>query len=103
MGLYDILRCHYPLPVPGANAREYQTKSTWDPCMRRYEITPEGVLRLSRTIPPKELGSWRDCVEFTGWLEFYDDALTFIAFFRDGVMRAVLDITPSLTPGENHG
>ena len=45
MGMYDELRCHYPLPVEGANARDYQTKDT--PCqyLNHYEITTDGVLR----------------------------------------------------------
>lgn len=45
MGMYDELRCNYPLPVPGANERDYQTKDTPSQSLNKYEITADGVLR----------------------------------------------------------
>ena len=57
MGMYDELRCHYPLPVEGANARDYQTKDT--PCqyLNHYEITTDGVLR-HKVIGPLTRETW---------------------------------------------
>lgn len=44
MGVFDYLRCHYPLPVEGANALEYQTKDTDAQYMENYEIRADGTL-----------------------------------------------------------
>lgn len=44
MGMFDYLRCHYPLPVQGANALEYQTKDTGAQYMDQYEIRADGTL-----------------------------------------------------------
>jgi hypothetical protein len=48
MGMYDVVRCRYPLPVSGANARVYQTKSFNCPAMDTYEIRDDGTLWLGR-------------------------------------------------------
>lgn len=44
MGLYDTLRCHYPLPVAGANDLEFQSKSTPAQLCDEYEIRADGSL-----------------------------------------------------------
>lgn len=44
MGMFDYLRCHYPLPVDGANALEFQTKDTDAQYMDKYEIREDGTL-----------------------------------------------------------
>lgn len=44
MGLFDCLKCKYPLPLPGANDREYQTKDTPSQFMDQYEIREDGTL-----------------------------------------------------------
>jgi hypothetical protein len=44
MGLFDYLRCSYPLPRPGANDLEYQTKDTNAQYMEHYEIRADGTL-----------------------------------------------------------
>ncbi len=44
MGLYDDVRCKYPLPDPEAQDFEYQTKSTLAPYLENYIITPDGRL-----------------------------------------------------------
>jgi hypothetical protein len=44
MGLFDYLRCDYPLPLEGANALEFQTKDTRQQYMDRYEIRADGTL-----------------------------------------------------------
>lgn len=44
MGLFDTLRCHYPLPVAGANDLEFQSKSTPAQLCDEYEIRADGSL-----------------------------------------------------------
>src|SRR5262249_6374657 len=44
MGLYDNVRCKYPLPDPEAQDLEYQTKSTFAPYLENYIITLDGRL-----------------------------------------------------------
>lgn len=44
MGMFDYLRCEYPLPVDGANALEYRTKDTPAQYLDRYEIREDGTL-----------------------------------------------------------
>lgn len=44
MGFYDTLRCHFPLPVAGANEQEFQTKSTPAQLCDAYEIRTDGTL-----------------------------------------------------------
>jgi hypothetical protein len=48
MGLFDTVRCEYPLPVASHQDLEYQTKSL-DSLMERYTITRDGrLIRHSR-------------------------------------------------------
>ena len=42
MGLFDRVRCRYPLPDPVAQDLEYQSKSTPAQYLHQYEITPDG-------------------------------------------------------------
>lgn len=44
MGMFDDIRCKYPLPVEGANNLDYQTKDTPDQSLDRYEIREDGTL-----------------------------------------------------------
>ena len=44
MGMFDYLRCSYPLPVEGAQALEYQTKDTPAQYLDQYEIRADGTL-----------------------------------------------------------
>lgn len=44
MGMYDTIRCRYPLPVAGTNDIEYQTKDTLAQFMDHYEIREDGTL-----------------------------------------------------------
>ena len=43
MGLFDTIRCDYPLPDPRLQDVEFQTKSL-DCAMQRYTITADGRL-----------------------------------------------------------
>lgn len=44
MGMFDDIRCHYPLPVEGANGLDYQTKDTPMQYLDQYEIREDGTL-----------------------------------------------------------
>lgn len=44
MGVYDNVRCKYPLPDAEAQDLEYQTKSTFAPYLENYVITQDGRL-----------------------------------------------------------
>jgi hypothetical protein len=44
MGMFDELKCDYPLQVKGANDYIYQTKAFPEPFIDRYIITKEGSL-----------------------------------------------------------
>lgn len=45
MGMFDDLRCKYPLPVEGANNVAYQTKDAQaDPYMEQFEIREDGSI-----------------------------------------------------------
>ena len=44
MGLFDDIKCKYPLPVAGANKLDYQTKDTPSQFMDQYEIREDGTL-----------------------------------------------------------
>lgn len=44
MGLFDYVRCQYPLPVAGANAMEFQSKDTPQQYCEWYEIRGDGTL-----------------------------------------------------------
>jgi hypothetical protein len=43
MGMFDELRCRYPLPVDGANELLYQTKSLTN-ALDQYQISEQGEL-----------------------------------------------------------
>lgn len=68
MGMYDDLRCDYPLPAKGANALTYQTKDTPEQYCELYVITKDGYLEheLERATRKFEL------CDFTGEIRFYD-------------------------------
>lgn len=93
MGMYDDLRCHYPLPVAGANAREYQTKDTPSQLLNKYEITAEGVLRHQEWDADEGLKSeWIGHPDFTGEVRFYDlkdcgGWIEFSAYFVNGLLK----------------
>jgi hypothetical protein len=95
MGMYDDLRCHYPLPVKGANERGYQTKDT--PCqyLNKYEITAEGVLRHQEWDADEGLNEkWIGHPDFIGEIRFYDYKegggwIEWSAYFVNGLLEEV--------------
>ena len=42
MGMFDYLKCHYPLPIEGLNDLQFQTKHTNAQFMDNYEIREDG-------------------------------------------------------------
>jgi hypothetical protein len=44
MGMFDHLKCKYPLPDAGDNDLEYQTKDTPAQFLDNYEIRADGSL-----------------------------------------------------------
>jgi hypothetical protein len=99
MGVFDYLRCEYPLPDPKHNLIEWQTKDTPSPFLMDYTITQDGRLLESQTqvIKDKEapLGFFIEKtgelleLPFDGDLHFYtntteDGRLEYRATFRKG-------------------
>jgi hypothetical protein len=83
MGLYDEIRCRYPLPVEGANAFDYQTKDTPAQFCERYEIREDGTLWFEDydTEDHSEAAQWRANnpdkelpEELKGWRSFLRSA-----------------------------
>lgn len=110
MGMYDELRCEYPLPAKDAQDRTYQTKDTPSQFLDTYIIRPDGTLwhelydTEDRSDPNAEglmrlFGSmtrvnqrWEQIADFTGEISFYDFAdggnwLEFSAHFKDGQLQ----------------
>lgn len=44
MGMFDYIRCKYPLPVEGTQDLQYQTKDTDKQFLELYEIREDGSL-----------------------------------------------------------
>ena len=121
MGMFDEVRCHYPLPVAGANALEYQTKFSDFPNLDQYEIREDGTLWVEEydiedRSDPNADGLMRivGCAtrvnkrsvpfDHTGQMEFgtgmRGEWLEFCALFDAGVLKALVVVTqqPSVTP-----
>lgn len=116
MGMFDDLRCHYPLPREGANALAYQTKDTPAQWMDKYEIRVDGTLwheayDIEDRSDPNATGLFRlkgaatkvnrrwEPERLTGEVRFYhyDPAtcrrVEFSAYFVDGQLRELVDIS----------
>lgn len=100
--MFDYLRCHYPLPVDGANARHYQTKDTPSQMVDDYEITTDGVLRSRERGSDGVIGEeWIAQSGVSGEINFYDydddgGCIEFSADFVNGLLmelRLVCDTT----------
>lgn len=44
MGMFDTIKCYYPLPIEGINTTEFQTKDTPSQMCDLYEIRKDGSL-----------------------------------------------------------
>lgn len=113
MGLFDYVKCRYPLPIEGANALEFQTKDTGNPFMENYEIRADGSLwrehydTEDRSDPTAEgLRAFAGCMTrvnrrwepepLTGSLEFHTMTtdrrwLSFDALFKAGKLQTLVD------------
>ena len=49
VGLFDIIKCEYPLPDPEIQDVEFQTKTFNGGCMDQYTITKKGKLIFHKT------------------------------------------------------
>lgn len=60
MGMFDDIKCKYPLPLAGANALAYQTKDTPMQYLDQYEIREDGTLWHEEydTEDHSEAGKW---------------------------------------------
>lgn len=96
MGVFDYLRCEYPLPGPGNDGREWQTKDTPAMYLEEYTITVDGRLVHTRASHGDEPEGF--CSNFTGEVRFYDawdrtappersGRIEYSAYFRDGRIR----------------
>lgn len=89
MGMFDQLRCRYPLPVTEAQNLLFQTKDTPAQWLDYYEIREDGTLwredydlEDTRTEQAKAAGDFRGCMakvnkrwepmpDFVGEIRFY--------------------------------
>lgn len=60
MGMFDYLRCKYPLPIDGTQHLLYQTKSTPAQFLDHYEIREDGSLWHQEydTVDKSRRGEW---------------------------------------------
>ncbi len=75
MGMFDHLKCDYPLPVEGANARIYQTKDTPAQLLDNYEIREDGSLwhqSIDYNDDAPAESTFSPVENFTGEIRFYD-------------------------------
>ena len=101
MGMFDYVKCHYPLPVKGATELLYQTKDTPSQWLDMYEIRADGTLwheeyDLEDRSDPNAEGlmalrgmftrvnkRWEP-VKWTGEIMFYAEKLEFSTYFVAG-------------------
>lgn len=128
MGMFDYLRCSYPLPRDGANDLVYETKDTDAQYMERYEIRADGTLwreaydiedRSDKTKEGLEalIGAmtrvnhrWvRDMM--TGEIVFYaykgndysdENCVSFSAYFVRGELKHLVDLMAQKADQSNH-
>lgn len=97
MGMFDYLKCRYPLPVEGANDLDFQTKSLYKR-LDDFEIREDGTLWKK----PDNETEWYK-FNFTGEIRFhaiwneefineeakYSGWIDFSAYFIDGAIQSV--------------
>lgn len=103
MGMFDTVYCDYPLPDPGVQENEFQTKSL-ESLMERYTITRAGRLvqhvelresREDKSVPwgftMEVVDAWDEDTGFHGEIEFYDyvegTSYTYRARFSEGQLQ----------------
>ena len=115
MGLFDYIRCSYPLPGGHADSGEFQTKDTPSQFMDHYEIREDGSLwhedydTEDRSDPRAEgvmslagmmtrvRKRWEKDESFTGEIRFYrgsceEDWREFSAYYIKGTLQSLITI-----------
>lgn len=115
MGVFDYIRCKYPLPAKDMQDYPFQTKDTPDPMyLEQYEIredgslwfedydvedrsdpNAEGLMRL-RGMATRVNKRWKKMDQFTGEIVFYggDPWYEFSAYFVNGELQSLIQLSP---------
>jgi len=98
MGMFDYVRCRYPLPAPEVQEKIFQTKDTPEPGMVTWVIGADGSLALESE-PAKDIPVWGlirgPLIIYTGHGGFWYD----VRFeFADGRVTAVKVTKSALEP-----
>jgi hypothetical protein len=83
MGLFDDIRVDYP--IPGVEPFDGQTKDL-DCCMGHYKIAAGGQLYEQHGV------AWKKS-HYTGQVNAYGDNADVLFWFRNGVVKDVVDLT----------
>jgi hypothetical protein len=116
MGMFDEIRCKYPLPDKRAQDLEFQTQDTEQQFMDDFEIREDGTLwhqdyTTEDRSDPNEKGIFRmfGCmtrvptvwsqVKHTGEIRFYaagegEKWFEFSSYFIDGKLKELVQISP---------
>lgn len=107
MGMFDYLRCEYPLPAPDAQHLEFQTKDTDSQFLDEYAIRADGTLWVQEydtedRSDPKAKGlmkligcatrvnkRWVHVPDVTGEICFGNGEVCFSAYFRKGALQQI--------------
>ena len=94
MGLFDRIRCNYPMPLDGANALTYQTKDTPAQLLDNYEIRGDGTLWHQSVDYDDGANSPFEPVRFTGDIRFYGRLVPsgwveWLAIFAEGRLTSL--------------
>lgn len=83
MGMFDTIRCDYPLPLPEYQNETFQTKSL-DNCLGNYIITDDGRLL-------ENVSRWGEDPVIEEVLDFHGDIIfyTFVNDWRNPVRSDV--------------
>lgn len=127
MGMFDYLRCEYPLPAPDAQHLEFQTKDTDNQYLDEYVIRADGTLWVQEydtedCSDPKAEGlmkligcatrvreHWVNVPDVTGEIRFYsgcgpDMWVEFSAYFLKGKLQQlnlINDTRPAPADNQN--
>ncbi|MCA3638997.1 MAG: hypothetical protein O9306_12460 [Beijerinckiaceae bacterium] len=120
MGMFDYVKCEYPLPHPEMQEAVFQTKDTDAAYLKKYRITKEGRL-IHETVryemvplaerPYPDENDWRSIMgsmrsvptgdvdtKFHGALHFYTDHdgqwFEYFALFKDGDLIDLRTVSP---------
>lgn len=112
MGMFDYLKCKYPLPVAGCVDKEFQTKDTPSQYMDLYMIREDGTLwqntKYGNVAAHPEDEHPDPVTDFTGEVRFYSSWeprrdgkgggwIEFSAYFTNGKLD-VLNLIENTPP-----